>query len=150
MNSYWDQISVYLKKYGFDANNKDFNFLKLVEELKAAIQIIKKQPFNVTIKSENNNVGNSNIINTSIQVQKIGNNILELTNYGDTSKLYIRIKDKGNIEYSKDNIEYKTFNFQIKKKIFLVKLLCQINFFFQGFSIITQILTSMKWTNILS
>ena len=38
-NSYWDQISVYLKKYGFDVKNKDLNFLKLVEELKAAIQI---------------------------------------------------------------------------------------------------------------
>ena len=28
LNSYWDQISVYLKKYGFDVNNKDLNFLE--------------------------------------------------------------------------------------------------------------------------
>ena len=58
LNSYWDQISVYLKKYGFEVNNKDLNFLKLKEELKAAIQNIKNQPFNVNIKSEKNNVLN--------------------------------------------------------------------------------------------
>ena len=52
LNSYWDQISVYLKKFGFDVNNTDFNFLKLKEELKRAIENIKNQPFNVTIKSE--------------------------------------------------------------------------------------------------
>jgi hypothetical protein len=34
LNSYWDQIPVYLKKNGFEVNNSDLNFLKLKEELK--------------------------------------------------------------------------------------------------------------------
>jgi hypothetical protein len=116
LNSYWDQISVYLKKYGFDVNNNDLNFLKLKDELKSAIQNIKNQPFNVTIKSEKNNVGNTSTINNAIQVQKISDDVLELINYEDTTKLYIKVIDKGNIQYSKDNTDYKTFDFQVKKE----------------------------------
>jgi len=116
LNSYWDQISVYLKKYGFDVNNNDLNFLKLKDKLKAAIQNIKNQPFNVTIKSEKKNIGNTSTINNVIQVQKISDDVLELTNYEDTSKLYIKVIEKGNIQYSKDNTDYKTFDFQVKKE----------------------------------
>ncbi len=105
LNSYWDQMSVYLKKYGFDVNNNDLIFLKLKDELKASIQNIKNQPFNVTIKSEKNNIGNPSTINNVIQVQKISDDVLELTNYEDTSKLYIKVIEKGNIQYSKDNTD---------------------------------------------
>ena len=72
LNSYWDQISVYLKKYGFDVNNKDLNFLKLIQELKAAIQNIKTQPFNINaaITSKTNNSNTPTIVNSSVQAKK--------------------------------------------------------------------------------
>lgn len=113
LNSYWDQISAYLKKYGFDINNKDFNFLKLKEELKAAIENIKKQPFSLNILSKNDRVSN---INNAIRVEKIDNNILQLNNYEDNKKLYIKIRaNNDHIEYSYDNITYSTFNFKSSK-----------------------------------
>ena len=83
LNSYWSQISEYLKKYGFDVNNKDLNYLKLVEELKAAIQNIKTQPFNINtaITAKINNSNTPTIINSSVQAKKISDDVLELTNY---------------------------------------------------------------------
>lgn len=115
LNSYWDQISVYLKKYGFDVNNKDFDLLKLKDELKAAIQNIKTQPFSL------NNV--SNIVKSNdkkINVTKNGDNVLELTNTANNKKLYIRIrkaKKIDNVEYSLDNTNYEVFNFRSDKNI---------------------------------
>lgn len=119
LNSYWDQISVYLKKYGFDVNNKDLNFLKLIDELKAAIQNIKVQPFNINTATtaKINSSNNPNIINSSIQVKKIGD-VLELTNYEDKKKLYVtikKIKNQKEILYSYDNSDFKTFSFGPKK-----------------------------------
>ena len=122
MNSYWSQISEYLKKYGFDVNNKDLNYLKLVEELKAAIQNIKTQPFNINaaITAKTNNSNTSTIVNNSVQAKKISDDVLELMNFGETNslkqKLYIKLLDKGEMAYSKDNINYSKFGFQTKKE----------------------------------
>jgi hypothetical protein len=92
LNGYWDQISGYLKKYGFDVNNKDLNFLKLVEELKATIQNIKTQPFNINavITAKINNSNTSTIINSSVQAKKISDDVLELTNYEDTTNCILK------------------------------------------------------------
>ena len=49
-----------------------------------------------------NNSNTPTIINSSVQAKKISDDVLELTNYEDTTKLYIKIIDKGNIQYSKD------------------------------------------------
>jgi hypothetical protein len=122
LNSYWDQISVYLKRYGFDVNNKDLNFLKLIQELKAAIQNIKTQPFslNTTTTTKINSSNTPNVINSSIQDNKISNDVLELINFGEENslkqKLYIKLLDKGEMAYSKDNINYSKFGFQTKKE----------------------------------
>ena len=96
LNSYWDQISVYLKKYGFDVNNKDLNFLKLVDELKQAILNIKTQPFSLnTATTTKINTSNSpNIIDSTITQKKIANNILQLINLADSTTLYIKIPNK--------------------------------------------------------
>lgn len=122
LNSYWDQISGYLKKYGFDVNNKDLNYLKLVEELKAAIQNIKTQPFNIntTATAKINSSNTPTIVNSSVQAKKISDDVLELMNFGETNslkqKLYIKLLDKGEMAYSKDNINYSKFGFQTKKE----------------------------------
>ena len=122
LNSYWSQISEYLKKYGFDVNNKDLNYLKLVDELKAAIQNIKTQPFNINaaITAKTNNSNTPTIVNSSVQAKKISDDVLELMNFGETNslkqKLYIKLLDKGEMAYSKDNINYSKFGFQTKKE----------------------------------
>ena len=122
LNSYWSQISEYLKKYGFDVNNKDLNYLKLVEELKAAIQNIKVQPFNIntTATAKINSSNTPTIVNSSVQTKKISDDVLELMNFGETNslkqKLYIKLLDKGEMAYSKDNINYSKFGFQTKKE----------------------------------
>jgi len=122
LNSYWSQISEYLKKYGFDVNNKDLNYLKLVEELKAAIQNIKVQPFNIntTATAKINSSNTPTIVNSSVQTKKISDDVLELMNFGETNslkqKLYIKLLDKGEMAYSKDNINYSKFVFQTKKE----------------------------------
>lgn len=124
LNSYWSQISEYLKKYGFDVNNKDLNFLKLVDELKQAILNIKTQPFSLnTATTTKINTSNSpNIIDSTITQKKIANNILQLINLADSTTLYIKIPNKlgqtssGKIKYSKDNIDYSDFSFQVVTK----------------------------------
>ena len=122
LNSYWSQISEYLKKYGFDVNNKDLNYLKLVEELKAAIQNIKVQPFNIntTATAKINSSNTPTIVNSSVQTKKISDDVLELMNFGETNslkqKFYIKLLDKGEMAYSKDNINYSKFGFQTKKE----------------------------------
>ena len=122
LNSYWSQISEYLKKYGFDVNNKDLNYLKLVDELKAAIQNIKVQPFNIntTATAKINSSNTPTIVNSSVQAKKISDDVLELMNFGETNslkqKLYIKLLDKGEMAYSKDNINYSKFGFQTKKE----------------------------------
>jgi hypothetical protein len=122
LNSYWSQISEYLKKYGFDVNNKDLNYLKLVDELKAAIQNIKVQPFNINTAAtaKTNSSNTPTIVNSSVQAKKISDDVLELMNFGETNslkqKLYIKLLDKGEMAYSKDNINYSKFGFQTKKE----------------------------------
>ena len=122
LNSYWSQISEYLKKYGFDVNNKDLNYLKLVDELKAAIQNIKVQPFNINTAAtaKINSSNTPTIVNSSVQAKKISDDVLELMNFGETNslkqKLYIKLLDKGEMAYSKDNINYSKFGFQTKKE----------------------------------
>ena len=122
LNSYWSQISEYLKKYGFDVNNKDLNYLKLVDELKAAIQNIKTQPFNINTATtaKINSSNTPTIVNSSVQAKKISDDVLELMNFGETNslkqKLYIKLLDKGEMAYSKDNINYSKFGFQTKKE----------------------------------
>ena len=97
LNSYWDQISGYLKKYGFDVNNKDLNYLKLVDELKTAIQNIKVQPFNINTAAtaKINSSNTPTIANSSVQTKKISDDVLELMNFGETNslkqKLYIKL-----------------------------------------------------------
>jgi hypothetical protein len=64
-------ISVYVKQYGFDVKNKDFNLLKLKEELKVTIENSKNQPFSFNILSKNNNVSNINSL-TQLKLKMSG------------------------------------------------------------------------------
>ena len=53
-----------------------------------------------------------------IKVEKIVDNVLELSNWTDGNKLYIRIRSNNNhIEFSTDNTSYTTLDFRSRNKI---------------------------------